>query len=351
MGLWKTVIDPKKVKTFEEIGPLDKRKPTLNEVAEIYPKLAAEQRERTGGSPSPSCVYNNLIALQRVLHSLKWDGTQPYDFVTRSTMMRLYEKWTVDDAMSRVTARSYLDQFRGCFAKWTHFYYEQLGFDVTDVKLPPIPKRAPRYTERPVEYRIKVVELHKHLKQVDPDVWFMMTMMLSFGMRNNDVLRLRWDNFVPEKDSIYLKYVPHKTRLTSGRVVNWPIDEQIWEEILEYKLSHSEYPFAWDDPKQMPRFDSKVFVQSRRRRDIDAPCDGWQGFYVENRLCKYMRDIGTTGCKAAYELRKLCACTVYKNFGQEAASALLGDDIATILRFYADPSVVTKKVNLAAMVV
>ena len=53
-------------------------------------------------------------------------------------------------------------------------------------------------------------------------------------MRNNDVLRLRWDNFVPEKDSIYLKYVPHKTRLTSGRVVNWPVDEQIWEEILEY---------------------------------------------------------------------------------------------------------------------
>ena len=347
MNLWQHADNP----SVSGELPDKKRKIKLKEVFDIYPKLAAEQRERTGGNPSKACVYNNLMSLQRVIDSLSWDGTQPYDFVTRSVMMKLYEKWTTECKMNHVTARTYLEQFRGCFAKWTHFYYEQLGFDVTDVKLPPIPRRSPRYTERPAEYRIKVVELHKRIKYEDPDVWFLMTMMLNFGMRNNDVLRLRWDNFVSDRGGIFLKYIPHKTQLTSGRVVNWPVDEEVWEELLEYKLTHSSYPFLWDDPELAPKFGNKARSWKNKRRDIYPPAEDWQGFYAENRLCKYMRDIGTTGPKAAYELRKLCACTVYKNFGQEAASSLLGDDIDTILHFYADPSVVTKKVNLAAMIV
>ena len=71
--------------------------------------------------------------------------------------------------------------------------------------------------------------------------------------------------------SAVLCYTPHKTRLSSGRVVAWPVHPDIW-----------------------------------------------------SRLCDY-RGVG--------RFRD-------KKYGAEMASSISGDDIRTVMRYYADPSVV-----------
>ena len=45
-----------------------------------------------------------------------------------------------------------------------------------------------------------------------------------------------------------------------------------------------------------------------------------------------------TGSKGCYELRKICIDHVYQKFGAEMASSISGDDIRTMMRYYADPS-------------
>ena len=47
-----------------------------------------------------------------------------------------------------------------------------------------------------------------------------------------------------------------------------------------------------------------------------------------------------SGSKGAYELRKICIDHVYQRFGAEMASAISGDDIRTVTRYYADPAAV-----------
>ena len=325
------------------------RKPTLREAIELYPKIAETQRMRTGGTPSKNTVSAKLCYFHRIVKELNCSLDIPYDSINTTVMNELYERF-VAQGISKISAKSFLEGFRGIFAKWTHFYYEQYGFKVEDVKLPPITLPPNRYRERPSEFKTKVVGLYKKIKTSDPDAWFFMTMMLQFGMRNGDVRRLTWDNFVQD-DVVKLCYIPHKTRLTSGRSINWPIADEIWEEILDYKLSHSERPFIWDDPSRAP-FWQRCHCRPTNRKYSAEDSDfseGYQGYYAERRLRRYMRLIGCPGSKSAYELRKLCAGAVYKNLGQEAVSSLLGDDISTVLHFYADPSTVGSKINISSL--
>ena len=149
--------------------------------------------------------------------------------------------------------------------------------------------------------------------------WFAATMMLEFAMRNGDVLRLRSENFTTSRPNAsgrrgvaaqegrhYLFYVPHKTALTSGRSVFWPIHDSIWRKFEDYG--------------------------GLAGLDVtDATFD---------ELNRELRSLGFIGSKGCYELRKICIDHVYRNIGAEAASSISGDDIKTITRFYADPSAV-----------
>jgi len=51
-----------------------------------------------------------------------------------------------------------------------------------------------------------------------------------------------------------------------------------------------------------------------------------------------MRGLGFTGNKGAYELRKICVDHIYQKFGAEMAVSISGDNIRTILHYYADPA-------------
>ena len=130
----------------------------------------------------------------------------------------------------------------------------------------------------------------------------------SFSMRNGDVLRLKKENFVTKGDGDcekhFLCYTPHKTALTSGRWVCWPIHPEIWR--------------CFEDYGGLDGLDvtDETFDQIN--------CD--------------LRALGFTGHKGAYELRKICIDHVYQKYGAEMAVSISGDDIRTITRYYADPS-------------
>ncbi len=132
-----------------------------------------------------------------------------------------------------------------------------------------------------------------------PDmVWYAATMMLEFGMRNGDIERLERNNFVEADGRVFLNYTPHKTANSSGRVVRWPVHQDIWDILTILK--------PWSKP-----FTSTIFV----------------------RLNFEMRKLGCSGTRGAYELRKICVDHIYQKYGAEMATSISGDDIKTIIRY------------------
>lgn len=137
-------------------------------------------------------------------------------------------------------------------------------------------------------------------------------MMLEFAMRNGDIMRLTSKNFIVKEDKHYLNYTPNKTVHSSGRVVKWPIHPRIWS-----LLSRSDSALGTrHSALNLPALDDEVF---------DA-------------LNREMRLLGFTGTKGAYELRKICIDHIYQRFGAELAVSISGDDIRTIMHYYADPA-------------
>ena len=131
--------------------------------------------------------------------------------------------------------------------------------------------------------------------------WFAVTMMLEFAMRNGDVDRVDDGYFVEIEGRHYLRYTPHKTALTSGRRVCWPVHEKIWRRIAESGL------------------------------DALRP-----DYLTWLEIARDLRGLGFNGKKCAYELRKICIDHIYQRFGAEMAVSISGDDIKTISRYYAD---------------
>ena len=129
-------------------------------------------------------------------------------------------------------------------------------------------------------------------------------MMLEFAMRKGDVLRLKDENFVTKETKHYLSYTPHKTELSSGRRVYWPIHDDIWRK--------------FDDYGGLSGLDVTDETFDEINRDLRA--------------------LGFRGSKAAYELRKICIDHVYQRYGAEMAVSISGDDIKTISKYYADPA-------------
>ena len=72
-----------------------------------------------------------------------------------------------------------------------------------------------------------MAKVRKWYLALEGGMWFAATMMLEFAMRNGDVLRLESGNFVQRDGQWFLSYMPHKTALTSGRTVFWPIHADI----------------------------------------------------------------------------------------------------------------------------
>ena len=192
-------------------------------------------------------------------------------------------------------------QLRGVFAKWCKPYYEDAGWKIPSLDIPAFRAKAPRYVRPSAEMLRRVKAWYGKLTG---EHWFAATMMLEFAMRNGDILRLKEENFIEKDGRHYLNYTPHKTELSSGRRVYWPMHESIWAKLDEYGGFHC----------------------------LDVTDE------IFENINRDLRSLGFRGSKGAYELRKICIDHVYQKYGAEIAVSLSGDDIKTITRYYADPA-------------
>ena len=290
--------------------------PTFEQVIKCYKIIALTERMKSG-RPGTETVANAVRGLKQVCTAAGIQLTASVSELTRKRLDLALATF-IGKGLSRLSAWSYICQLRAVFAKWSIPYYRDAGWEIPKLEMPSFRAKAPRYQRPCVEMLGRVKAWYKTLKG---EYWFAATMMLEFGMRNGDVLRLNKNNFVEREveefeanvgetlqfmkhTQHYLSYTPHKTELTSGRHVFWPIHQEIWEKYEEYG-------------------------------GIDC-LDVTDEIFVD--LNRQLRALGFHGHKASYELRKICIDHVYQKFGVEMAVSLSGDDIKTISRYYADPS-------------
>ena len=273
--------------------------PTIEQVMKCYRVVAQTERMKTG-RPGEETVANALRGTANVCRSAGVELTDPVTALTRKKIDLALATF-MERGLTRLSAWSYVCQLRGVFAKWCKPYYDDAGWEIPPLDLPAFRAKAPRYVRPSSEMIARVKAWYE--KQTS-EYWFAATMMLEFAMRNGDVLRLKDENFVEKDGRHYLNYTPHKTELSSGRRVFWPIHETIWQTFEDYGgLSCLDVT-------------EETFIEMNRD----------------------LRSLGFRGGKASYELRKICIDHVYQKFGAEMAVSLSGDDIKTITHYYADPA-------------
>jgi len=314
--------------------------PTLDKLVKVY-VISAEVERLKCGRPSKDTVTNTLLGVKTFRRWLnerrERQGHEPFLFpisekignddavcatsdaplvsIIKPPLIHRYLSDMLKRGIKPITAVTYIEQLQQLFAKWARSYYADRGW-----KIPEFPSiggrpKAPRYCRPSSEQLSKVKSWYfalqdrvlNRLSEGSPScaenemhLWFVATMMLEFAMRNSDIKLLRKDNFVAHEGKMYLNYTPHKTMHSSGRVVKWPVHREIWECIKDYSFG----------------YDEDTFVE----------------------LNKVMRGLGFTGNKGAYELRKICIDHVYQQFGAEKAVSISGDNIRTIMYYYADPA-------------
>ena len=291
---------------------LDGRVPSIGQVLRCYRTIAAAERMKTG-RPGENTVENAVRGTRCVCRAAGIPLEAPVGRLTRPALDAALSEF-VRQGLSRISAWSYLCQLRSVFARWSLPYYRDAGWTLQPLELPVFRARPPRYVRPCRELLGRVKDWYRRQRG---ERWFAATMMLEFAMRNGDVLRLRPENFVERRGEVkvkgegeqrtvrhYLCYVPHKTALSSGRRVCWPVHEDIWRRIDE--------------------------------------CGGLRGFDITDEtfdgINRDLRGLGFSGSKASYELRKICIDHIYQRFGAEKAVSISGDDIRTISRYYADPA-------------
>ena len=273
--------------------------PTIKQVMKCYRVIAQIERMKTG-RPGVETAANALRGAVNVCRAAGIELTAPVTELTRKRIDAALAAF-MQRGISRLSAWSYVSQLRSVFAKWCKPYYADAGFEIPPLDLPTFRAKAPRYVRPSVEMLQRVKAWYK--KQTG-EHWFAATMMLEFAMRNGDVLRLKDANFVENDSGHYLSYTPHKTELSSGRRVYWPIHDDIWEKFMEYGGLEG------------------LDVTDETFSDINYD------------LCA----LGFRGTKGAYELWKICIDHVYQKFGAEMAVSISGDEIRTISKYYADPA-------------
>jgi len=302
--------------------------PTIRMVMEAYEKFAAIERMRME-RPCERTVRSAVDGTRRLCEIGGISLEEPIAVLTRRRLEQIL------DAARRLSLKpisvwSYLYALRQLFAKWTHRYYADTKWTLAHIEIPSFQRQSPRYVRPDSTVLEKVKEWYGSLeRRPDSREWVLATLMLEFAMRNGDVERLRWSDFRLKDGRAVLCYTPHKTRLSSGRRVAWPVHPAIWERMCAYRgggIPHNKRR-GWE--KNEGR-DSQLVV----------PCA--RDVYV--RLNRELRSNKLfTGSKACYELRKICVDHIYQLFGAEMASSISGDDIRTVMRYYADPSAVNVK--------
>ena len=312
--------------------------PTIRMILEAYPKIAAVERMRME-RPCEKSVASVVSGVRRLCEIGEISLDEPMSIFTRRRLEQIFDA-SLRSELKHISVWSYLYSLRKLFARWTQRYYADRKWIIPQLEIPSCQRHAPRYIRPDTTTLAKVKEWYGDLeKRPDRREWVLATLMLEFAMRNGDVERLRWSDFRPRVNEnivrtdsrfsdmrMVLCYTPNKTKLSSGRVVAWPVHPLIWKRLCAYH--DLGIPFnkrrGWSRNELR---DSQLVVPCAR--DVYA------------RLNKELRRRRIfTGSKGCYELRKICIDHIYQKFGAEMASSISGDEIRTVTHYYADPSAV-----------
>jgi len=308
--------------------------PTFQQLLAEYPRIAQVERMKSE-SPCPKTVENVLSGVRLVVEAVaeieQGRGAPPLTLdspvsdLTRAHLDR-YLASAAALGLSPVSAWAYVQHLRGISAKWTRSYYAERGWSVPPFDIPSCRRRVTRYVRPDRETLLKVKTWYDSLLvRADKRDWIAVTLMLEFAMRNGDAGRLRWSDFrqrggpadAAEGDCPVLCYTPNKTALSSGRTVAWPVHPDIWRQFVSIRAQMGDRAGTHFQGLVLPAA-HEVFM--RLNREIAE-----RGFFPHTH-------------KRCYEFRKICIDHVYQRFGAEIASSISGDDLHTILRFYADPA-------------
>ena len=302
--------------------------PTINMVLEAYQKFAAIERMRME-RPCERTVESAVGGTRRLCEIGSISLDEPIAVFSHKRLEQILDVARCS-SLKPISVWSYLYSLRKLFAKWTRRYYADTKWTLSKIEIPSFQRQSPRYVRPDSTVLVKVKEWYVGLeKRPDSREWVLATLMLEFAMRNGDVERLRWSDFRLKDGRAVLCYTPHKTRLSSGRTVAWPVHPDIWERLCAYQGGG------------IPHNKRKGWAKNESRdSQLVVPCarDVYARLNRELRVNKLF-----TGSKGCYELRKICVDHIYQKFGAEMASSISGDDIHTVMRYYADPSAVNVK--------
>ena len=300
--------------------------PTIKMVLEAYPKFAAIERMRME-KPCEKTVESVVSGTRRLCEIGSISLDEPITVFDRRRFDRILDMARCSE-LKPISVWSYLYSLRKLFAKWTQRYYADKKWTLPQLEVPSCRRQSPRYVRPDAAVLAKVKDWYGSLeKRNDRREWIVATLMLEFAMRNGDAERLRWSDFRIKEGRVVLCYTPHKTRLSSGRTVAWPVHPDIWDRLCDYHDGG------------IPHNKRKGWAKNEDRdAQLVVPCA--RDVYVRlNRELRAGRIF--TGPKGCYELRKICVDHIYQKFGAEMASSISGDDIRTVTRYYADPSAVS----------
>jgi integrase len=301
---------------------------SISKLIDVY-EAAAARRRAVAGTPTER---STRLVVQRVRQIARAAGVAENETIDKLTPETI-DKWIAKRVLDQTTpdrprekalavAADLLNSARGIFARWALEEYRRQGIEIPDCVLRwPRPATAwrPQWHDPPRELKLRTLEAAKELRRDQPRVWVLFHVLLSFGCRPNDALKLRLSDFqmMPGANGMRrcLVYRPNKTQNRNAKTVTIPVPDRVWNELTIARAAAD-----WKDELVVPS------IPGHRGRQ-----------QVQEDLNKWMRSIGWTRehfYAGAYNLRKLFTSAVLVAAGEQAASDYCGSSIAMVRRHY-----------------
>lgn len=292
-----------------------------------YEAAASEHARRHAGRPRPETVNTNLQRLRRISKLIS--GTSdPYSVSTALLTAEAADKALevmVKDIVSRkekagdqdieaaqrrarISANSTLRMARSCWCKWALQWFTRHGVAVAPglAEWPAYTSAIPPYEEPPQHLIDSTHEGAADLKREKSPRYIVYVLCYQFGMRVGDAARARWEWLKKRDDRYAMEWRAKK----NGRFVSIPCPESTYQTLRELPTGEK-YILPGAHPTDRSSLCSREFAAWMNRI-------GWSEY-----------------SKCAHELRKLAGSQWFIRGGAEVAAKYLGDNLQTVLRFYA----------------
>ena len=213
---------------------------SISKLIDVYEAAAARRRAIAGTPTERSAGF----VVQRIRHIARAAGIAESDTIDRLTP-EVIDKWIAKRVLDQTTpdrprekalavAADLLNSARGIFARWALEEYRRQGIEIPDCVLRwprPATSWRPQWQDPPRELKLRTLEAAKELRRDQPRVWVLFHVLLSFGCRPNDALKLRLSDFqmMPGANGMRrcLVYRPNKTQNRNARTVTIPVPDRV----------------------------------------------------------------------------------------------------------------------------